>query len=149
MAMSTLPTPAFSVTTSIAAPAARVWAILLDPNAHWACAFGEGTVVECDWREGSPIVWRDGSGNIGASGVIEALRPNDCLQLRYHDEAVRDPEGPLGDYVERFTVSSRADGTLLQADIGAIPDFEEAAHQRMWETALRLIKAQAEAEVRP
>jgi uncharacterized protein YndB with AHSA1/START domain len=42
--------------TTIQAPAAKVWDVLVDPDKIREYMFG--TNVESDWREGSPITWK-------------------------------------------------------------------------------------------
>ena len=42
---------------TIDAPIAKVWQALVDPDAIQQYMFG--TNVTTDWREGSPIVWKD------------------------------------------------------------------------------------------
>ncbi len=139
----------FTVSIAIDATPTRVWNVLLDVNEAWASAFGAGTRVDTVWHAGSPIVWCDESGNVGASGIIEAIHPPERLQLRYYDEAVRDPKGPLGEYTERFAVSGTRcgprEGSALDIKVGHVAGMDEAIHRQMWEQAAQLIKARAEA----
>ncbi|MET0312732.1 MAG: SRPBCC domain-containing protein [Burkholderiaceae bacterium] len=137
-------TPAFEVTVPIRSSPARVWDVLVHASDDWASAFSPGTVAQTDWLEGSRIVWRDGSGAIGATGIVEAVRPQEHIRLRYYDEAVEHPKGPLGDYAEEFRLAVSGDRTVLTACAGTIAGMDEAMHRAMWEQALAKIKALAE-----
>ncbi|RZL63616.1 MAG: hypothetical protein EOP81_12115 [Variovorax sp.] len=135
----------FSLTRRIAAKADAVWNVILTPNRHWAAAFGEGTRVETDWAEGSPILWLDDEGHIGASGRVEELRTGQSLRLRYHDMAARDAGAALGTYTETFILVSDPPGhTELRVQIDATPHMDNAAHRALWDAALDRIQAQAE-----
>lgn len=139
----------FSVSTRIDASPIWVWKVILSADTLWANAFGEGTRVDSEWRVGSSVLWRDDENNIGASGMVEALHPGELLQIRYHDVAQRDPQTPLGNYRETFTLSSDDAGfTDLLIEVGAVDGLDDGSHRAMWERALQKIKTCAESEAK-
>lgn len=139
-------TDSFTKSIRINASLKDIWDIVLNPDNQWGIAFGDGAFAETDWKEGSPIIWRDTENNIGANGVVEVHQPEKYLQLHYYDELEPNSEAPLGDYFEKLSVVSDDDGYILSAEIGKMAKSDIPSHQEMWDNALDLIKRLAEKE---
>lgn len=134
----------FIKSTRINANPKEVWDIVIQPNDTWGLAFGGGATAETDWKEGSPIIWKDLSNNIGANGVVEVHQPEKYLQLHYYDEVYPKAGDKPGDYFEKYSVSRENGESVLTVDIGRISRREMEFHGKMWEQALGMIKRLAE-----
>lgn len=134
----------FSKSIRIHAGADQIWNIILNPNNQWGLAFGGGATAETDWNEGSAIIWRDLSGHIGASGIVEVHEANKYLQLHYYDDVQPAPGSTLGEYYEKYTVVPEDGESVLSIEVGKIAKRYVAHHQEMWEDALKIIKDLAE-----
>jgi uncharacterized protein YndB with AHSA1/START domain len=129
----------------ITASAEQVWRVLLDPNNKWAAAFGEGTLAQTDWNEGSSIIWTDLSGAVGARGVIKKKIENRELVLSYYDEIENKPGETTGEYVESFRIEEDPeDGVILTAESGPLPKKYIEAHGAMWDKAMAAIQSISE-----
>jgi hypothetical protein len=136
----------FTKSIRISASLKDIWNIVLHPDNQWGLAFGGGATAETDWKEGSPIIWRDLGNNIGANGIIEVHQPEEYLQLHYYDDAEPKPEATLGDYYEKFTLVPGKEEYMLSIEIGKIAKRDIPSHQRMWDSAISIIKELAEKE---
>jgi uncharacterized protein YndB with AHSA1/START domain len=136
----------FTKSIRINASLKDIWNIVLNPDNQWGLAFGGGATAETDWKEGSPIIWRDTQNNIGANGIVEAHRPEEYLQLHYYDDVEPKPEATLGDYYEKFTIVPGKDEYMLSMEIGKIAKRDIPSHQKMWDRAISIIKELAEKE---
>jgi uncharacterized protein YndB with AHSA1/START domain len=136
----------FTKSIRIRANLKDIWDIVLHPDNQWGLAFGGGATVETDWKEGSPIIWRDTENNIGANGVVEVHRPEEYLQLHYYDDVEPKPEATLGDYYEKFRVVSDKDQYILSIEIGKIAKSDIPFHQKMWDEAISIIRELSEKE---
>ncbi len=122
----------------------EIWNIVLNPDTTWGLAFGGGATAETDWKEGSPIIWKDIYNNIGANGIVEVHKPEAYLQLHYYDEVHPQPDDALGNYYEKFSLNPGKDESILTIEIGRIEKTHSASHQKMWDSALGMIKDLAE-----
>jgi len=136
----------FTKSIRITASLKDIWNIILNPDNQWGFAFGGGATAETDWKEGSPIIWRDTLNNIGANGIVEVHQPEEYLQLHYYDNVQPKPEAGLGTYYEKFSVVSDKKEYILSIEIGKIAKSDIPFHQRMWDTAINIIKELAEKE---
>lgn len=132
----------------IGADVDRIWNVLLAPNKNWASAFGEGTVVkDTDWQLGSPVIWTDASGGIGASGKVTSNINGEEIEIAYFDdeEIAHTENANTGDYIERYKLSKDSSGkNVLTIEVGELSKSYFPAHSQMWENALQLIKESAE-----
>lgn len=134
----------FAKSIRIYASPEDIWDVVLKPDNQWGTAFGDGAYVETDWKEGSPIIWRDTENNIGANGIVEVHRPEEYLQLNYYDEVEPEPGDNLGDYCEKIRLEIDGGAKVLSIEIGKLPRGHITVHQEMWDRALALIKELAE-----
>lgn len=137
-------TDSFSQSIRIRASLEDIWDIVLHPDNQWGLAFGGGALVETDWKEGSPVIWRDTENNIGANGIVEGHQPREYLQLHYYDEVAPNPGDRLGDYYEKIRLVREGDACVLSIDIGKIAKSDITSHKEMWKEAMNVIKQLAE-----
>lgn len=139
-------TDSFTKSIHIRASLKDIWDIVLNPDNQWGLAFGGGSTVETDWKEGSMIIWRDTENNIGANGVVEVHRPEEYLQLHYYDDVEPKPEATLSDYYEKYSIIPDKDEYILYIEIGKIAKSDIPFHQKMWDEAINIIKELSEKE---
>jgi uncharacterized protein YndB with AHSA1/START domain len=134
----------FTKSIRISASLKDIWNIVLNPDNQWGLAFGGGAIAETDWKEGSPIIWRDTRNSICANGMVEVHRPEEYLQLHYYDDVQPKPGAILGDYYEKYSLVSDNQESILSIEIGKIAKTDITYHQRMWDRAVNIIKELAE-----
>jgi uncharacterized protein YndB with AHSA1/START domain len=134
----------FTKSIPIHASLKDIWNIVLHPDHQWGLAFGGGATAETDWKEGSPIIWKDIQNNIGANGMVEVHQPEKYLQLHYYDDVAPKPGATLGHYYEKFSIVSDKDEYMLSIEIGKMAKSDIPSHQRMWDRAISIIKELAE-----
>jgi len=139
-------TDSFTKSIRINAKLKDIWNVVLHPDDQWALAFGGGAISETDWKEGSPIIWRDLQHNIGANGIVEVHQPEKYLQLHYYDDVAPKPGAALGDYYEKFSIVSDKDEYILSIEVGKMANRDIPSHQGMWDRAIGIIKELAEKE---
>lgn len=139
-------TDSFTKSIRIRASLKDIWDIVLHPDHQWGLAFGDGTITETDWKEGSSIIWRDAENNIGANGIVEVHQPEEYLQLHYYDDLEPKPEATLGDYYEKFRLVSGEKENVLSVEIGKIAKSDTPMFEEMWDKAINIIKELAEKE---
>ncbi|HEY0652293.1 MAG TPA: SRPBCC family protein [Chryseosolibacter sp.] len=120
----------------------HLWKLLVSVEAvtQWAEAFSGGTEVESDFKKGSAIVWRDGTGAIGASGFISAREDGALLEFTYPDDTEVNASNP---YKERFTISAHNGKSTLKIEAGPLPKKYVKIHDPKWDEALVKIRAMA------
>jgi uncharacterized protein YndB with AHSA1/START domain len=134
----------FTKSIRIKASLTDIWNIVLNPDNQWGLAFGGGATAETDWKEGSPIIWRDLQNNIGANGIVEVHQPEKNLELHYYDDVKPKPGATLGLYYEKFSIVSDKDESILSIEIGKMSKRDIPSHQNMWDRAMSIIKELAE-----
>jgi uncharacterized protein YndB with AHSA1/START domain len=134
----------FTKTIGINASLNDIWKIVLNPDNKWGLAFGGGATAETDWKEGSPIIWRDTQNNIGANGIVEVHQPEKYLQLHYYDDVNPRPGAALGHYYEKYSIVSENNEYILAVEIGKIAKRDIPSHESMWDSAISMIKKLAE-----
>ena len=134
----------FTKSIRINASLKDIWNIVLNPDNQWGLAFGGGATAETDWKEGSPIIWRDIHNNIGANGIVEVHQPEKYLQLHYYDDVKPKPGATLGQYYEKYRIVPDKDHYILSIEIGKIANSDIPSHQNMWNRAIGIIKELAE-----
>ena len=125
----------------IAAPPARVWDALTDPDQIRRFMFE--TTVESDWKPGSPIVWKgvfEGREYEDRGEIIAVEAPaiarDDALQ------SAERPGGPAGNYHKlTYVLQWRGASTLIRLSQDNNASEAEAEHSRgMWESLLGGLK---------
>lgn len=124
----------------INAPASLVWEVLTSPplSKQWIEQFWPAFItLECDWKAGSPMLWKSADGNI--DGQIIAIEPTRLL--RYSFTMPQD--------IVTIILDEGAEGTLLSVthgDFADKPDGEECYCGALagWEMNLSNIKELAE-----
>lgn len=145
-------------TAPINAPREKVWDSLWGNIFHyntWTSPFMEGSTVETDnWKEGSKVIFGDGSGS-GMVAEVAANRPNEFMSFRHlgvlkdgvedtSSEAVSSWAGAL----ENYTLSGDNGTSTLQVEMDVTADFKEYM-EKTWPVALEKIKGLAEGTVKP
>ncbi len=126
---------------SIRAPTAKVWDALVNPEMVKQYLFG--TNVECDWRAGSPIVWRgEWQGKTYEDrGTILRARPQRLLEYTHFS-----PLSGLADVPEnyhRVTIQLSDEGAnthISLAQDGNRTDEARAHSEKNWNMVLEGLK---------
>lgn len=136
----------------IEAPAGHVWKILTDPNIsrEWIRTWWyDFDVLESDWRQGSPVLWKLCNGDTAAEGIIVLAEP--YWELVFNCNALET------DFEKQeifsFKLREIEDITLLAVKIGNFAD--SADHEACfpisvenWDRSLAKIKSLAESTVK-
>lgn len=145
-------------TEKINAPREKVWEALWGSLFHyqtWTSPFMEGSTVETDnWKEGTKIIFGDGSGS-GMVAEVAANRPNEFMSFRHlgtlkdgvEDTTSEAVSGWAG-AVENYTLSGEDGSTKLEVEMDVTVDFKEYM-EKTWPLALEKIKGLAEGTVKP
>lgn len=133
-------------TTQVKAGKEKIWDILTDPQytKQWASAFSPGTYVETDWQEGSEVVWKDATGDVGAKGIVTTHVPNSQLIVSFYDDVNAWKGDPLGEYAERYSVSEKDGVTTLNFEAGPLPLKYVKSHSVLWDKAIKIIEELAQ-----
>ncbi|RYD58582.1 MAG: SRPBCC domain-containing protein [Sphingobacteriales bacterium] len=125
----------------------EVWDMLTNDAKvkRWANAFYEGTYAESDWKEGSGMVWRTADGNIAAKGKILNMNKPVLLEVMFEDDGVGSDD-PLHIYIERYKVTEKDSGVVLQIEAGPLRKKHIEGMEPMWDNAIVLMKQVAEGE---
>jgi uncharacterized protein YndB with AHSA1/START domain len=124
----------------------KVWNVLMTPDLirQWAAAFHEGTYVETDWKKGSPVLWKDKDGDVGAHGVVVINNPNMLLKVDFYDDVNARPPATTGEYSETYILQPLDGKTELTIYSGLLSVKNTKAHSPLWDKAIALIKEIAE-----
>jgi uncharacterized protein YndB with AHSA1/START domain len=114
---------ALTFSIRIDASPARVWESLWSDAGyrHWTAAFCEGSYVETDWQQGSPVRFLAPGGS-GMYSTIEKRVANEQLVFLHHGEikeGIAQPPAAWAGARERYRLSPDASGTLLEATLDA------------------------------
>lgn len=128
------------------ASAAAIWEMLTTTDIvnQWAQAFGNGVLIETNWKPGGEVLWKDGEGNIGVKGLIVAKENEGLLEFGYYDEISDAPPKPLGEYSESFAIEDRGDKRIVTMKAGPLPEEHFVAHKPLWDKAVTIMKDLAE-----
>lgn len=130
---------------NIKAGIGKIWHVLCHPDNTWAAAFGTDTIVQTNWKQGSPIIWTDAKGDIGASGIILTRDENSKLEFQYYDDTKPAPGQAPGEYKEIFELTTDPGGSInLNLTIGPLSKKHLEPHGEMWTKAAELIKSYSE-----
>lgn len=140
-------------TQVIKAPANTVWDVLWNDTTYpqWTAAFAPGSKAESDWKEGSKIIFSDGSGT-GMLAHIKERKPPHRMVFQ-HKGVVKDgvedttraaTEGWAG-ALETYTLKEVDDGVLLQVSMQTTEQWK-AHFDETWPKALQKIRVLAEGQ---
>ena len=127
--------------TTISAPAARVWRALITPEAIRQYMFG--TTVVSDWREGSPIVWKgEWQGRpYEDHGVILRLEPERTLQYTHFSPSSGLPDLPEHYHTVTIELAPDGGGTRVSLSQNNNPTEQAREHsQGNWAMMLAALK---------
>lgn len=142
---------------SIAADPSTVWHALFDDESYskWTKAFASGSKAVTDWKEGSKVLFTDGSG-AGMVSRIEKVRENELMQFRHLGELkdgkeiiAAKPDENAWDGTETYRLKPSNTGTDLEVDL----EFRELSQEfvdyfnNTFPKALEDLKKLAEASV--
>jgi uncharacterized protein YndB with AHSA1/START domain len=109
---------------SISADAATVWHALFDDESYskWTKVFSPGSKAVTDWKEGSKVLFVDGTGG-GMVSRIEKVRENELMQI-HHIGLIKDgkeitdtPEAKEWDGTETYRLKPSNSGTDLEVEL--------------------------------
>jgi hypothetical protein len=133
-------------TSTIKAPVARVWDVMLDADTYtrWTSAFGEGSYYEGSWSQGGRIRFMSPSGD-GMVAEIAENRPHAFLSIRHLGIVAGGVEDTTSDAVrawapayENYTLHAVPEGTKLVVDQDVTADFEQFMKDA-WSKALETL----------
>ncbi|MBA2498670.1 MAG: SRPBCC domain-containing protein [Chitinophagaceae bacterium] len=129
----------------------KVWDVLTkdEMTKSWYTAFNPGTYAETDWKQGSEVIFKDGTEN-GMIGKIVASVPGQIISTEftgtlvngvedYESEAARNIKG----FKETYYISSEGNKSKLSIEQETSDEYGDMM-QTMWDKALPLIKQLAE-----
>jgi uncharacterized protein YndB with AHSA1/START domain len=132
--------------TDISAPPARVWSALTDPEQIKQYSFG--SVVETDWKPGSPITWSgeyQGTAYQDKGQVIEAEAER-RLVVTHFSPMSGQPDAPGNYHTVAYVLEPRGQQTHVTLSQDNNASEEEAAHsQENWTAMLAALKKLLEA----
>lgn len=132
-------------TTTIEAPASRVWSVLTDPAAIKEFMFGADVVT--DWTVGGPIAWRgvwDGKAYEDRGSVLE-FEPRRRLVVTHFSPLSGQEEAPENYHTLTWTLEERSGTTEFTLSQDNNASAEEAEHSKgMWDSLVKSVKAIAE-----
>lgn len=138
-------------TTSINASALRVWEALTNKEytKRWIEEFGMDGSIDSDWKIGSPVLWKDASGNVRVGGEVVSLLVGKHLHFTVLDADFAPP--PEVDVTDGVTYELKENGgatelTVRQGDFGKMIDGKKYYDltELVWEKVLPKIKDIAE-----
>jgi uncharacterized protein YndB with AHSA1/START domain len=132
---------ATETSTTIAAPAARVWEALTTPELIKQWFFGTDT--ETDWAEGSPIVHRGEYQGMPYEdkGTILKFEPGRRLVHTHWSPASGLPDAEENYEEIAWTLDDQGDSTTLTISEVNLPSEEaKATSEQSWDAALTSLK---------
>ena len=143
--------------TSINAPREKVWEALWQPFHYntWTSAFAEGSTAKTDnWKEGSKVLFVDGSGQ-GMVSKVAANRPNEYMSFQHlgmikdgvEDTSSNEVKAWAGS-TENYTLSGNNGSSKLTVEMDISPDFKEY-FEKTWPLAIEKLKGLAEGTTLP
>ncbi|HZX94491.1 MAG TPA: SRPBCC family protein [Myxococcales bacterium] len=125
----------------IAAPAARVWDALVNPQLIKQYMFG--TTVTSDWKEGSPIRWKgEWKGKAYEDrGTIQKIEPRRLLRYSHYSPLSGLPDTPENHHTVTIELSEAGPKThvSLSQDKNASDDARQQSEQN-WKAMLLGLK---------
>jgi hypothetical protein len=115
----------------INAPREKVWEALwkLDNYRNWASVFSENSSaeIETDWKQGTKVIFGDGSGN-GMYSLIAENRKPEYMAFKHLGEikdGVEQPESSWAGSMETYSLDDRGGVTSLTVELDTVAEFEE------------------------
>ncbi len=118
---------------SINAPREKVWETLWNDETYraWTSVFSEGSMAQTDWKEGSKVIFGDGTGN-GMVSRIAKLIPNEHMSFEHLGELKDGIEDTTSEKVqawagahENYTLRETNGGTELVVDMDINDEFKD------------------------
>jgi uncharacterized protein YndB with AHSA1/START domain len=141
----------------INAPKEKVWNSLWEIFHYntWTSAFAEGSTVQTDnWKEGSKVVFHDGSGQ-GMLSSVAVNRPNEFMSFRHLgmvnngvEDTTSDAVKPWVGAMENYTLQEKDGQTTLTIESDISAEYKEM-FEKMWPAALEKVKGLAEGTIKP
>ena len=129
------------VSTTVAAPRAKVWKALVTPDMVKQYMFG--TTVISDWREGGPIVWKgEWKGKpYEDKGVILHLDPERVLEYSHFSPLSGLPDAPDSYHTVKIELADESPGTrvTLTQDNNATEEARQHS-EKNWQSMLTGLK---------
>jgi len=128
-------------TTTINAPASKVWQALVNPEIIKQYLFD--TDVISDWREGSPILYKgqwEGKAFEDKGKILE-IEPEKTLKSTHWSPLSGVPDSPENYHTVTYTLSAKGENTevTITQDNNATED-EKAHSEKNWQTVLEGMK---------
>ena len=127
--------------TTIQAPAAKVWEALITPSIIKKYMFG--TTVASDFKKGSPITWKgewEGK-KYEDKGVILDLQPQRKLAYSHYSPLSGQPEKPENFHNVTIELTDKGKQTLVALSQDNNSNEKERDHsQKNWEMMLSSLK---------
>jgi uncharacterized protein YndB with AHSA1/START domain len=131
--------------TRVAAPPAKVWTALTDPDL--IAAYMDGAQVETTWEVGSPITWSgEWKGKpFEDKGEVLAFDEPSLLSMSHYSPMTGEPDEPSSYHTLVYTLTTDGDGTVvgLEQD-GCDSEEQAAAFSTNWQGTLDGLKATVE-----
>jgi uncharacterized protein YndB with AHSA1/START domain len=127
--------------TTIEAPAARVWDALVNPAMIKQYMFG--TTVVSDWKKGNPITWKgEWQGKkYEDKGVILAIEPQRVLKYSHFSPLSGQADAPENYHTVTIELSGKGPQTVIALSQDNNETEEAQKHsQKNWETMLAGLK---------
>lgn len=137
--------------TVIDAEPEKIWDVLWNDETYrkWTSAFSEGSHAQTDWKQGSKVLFLDGTGQGMVSRIAEN-RPNEYMSIEHLGEVKDGVEDTTSDRVkqwagahENYTLKKVNGKTELSIDMDITDEFKEMFSQ-IWPKALENVKKLAE-----
>jgi len=118
-------------TTEIEAPREKVWKTLWDDTTYraWTSVFSEGSRAISDWKEGSKILFVDGS-HSGMYSRIAEMKPNTFMSFEHLGIMKDGVELPLDEQTkawsgsrEEYNLTSKGKITVLEVSLDSDNDY--------------------------
>ena len=115
-------------TTTIAAPADKVWRALTDPATIKQYMFG--AAVQSDWKVGSPITWKgDMKGKpYEDKGKIQKVESGKVLEYTHYSPMSGEPDTPESYHVVTVKLSPDGNGTRVDLEQTKNPTDDARKH---------------------
>ena len=132
--------------TEIAAPPARVWTAMTDPDQ--VAQYMMGSRVKTDWQPGSPITWSgewEGKPYQDKGEVLQA-EPGRLLEVTHYSPMTGDEDIPENYHRVRYELSSEGGGTAVQLTQDGCDSAKQAEQfSQNWQGMLDGLRKVAEA----